>query len=63
MCHHYQSRHGHRDVVAQYYCFLEGVYICDECFNDHKEHWGMADSIKNHLGTLFNEWLRLQDYA
>jgi len=23
----------------------------------------MGDSIKNHLGRLFNEWLRLHDYA
>lgn len=63
LCHHYQSRHGHREVVAQYYCFQEGIYICDECFSDHKDHNGMGDSIKNHLGRLFNEWLRLQDYA
>ena len=50
--------------MAQFYCFLENVYLCDECFEEHAYHGvEMADSIKNHLCRFFNEWLNLHDYV
>lgn len=51
--------------VAEFYCFVDGVYLCAQCFNEHREtsghtHW--CDSIKQHLNAFFNEWLQLHDY-
>lgn len=62
-CVHEATRHGGEAVIAQFYCFKENVFVCDDCFEDHKEHGVMADSIKNHLGRFFNEWLHLHDHA
>ena len=76
-------------MLAQFVCPTHNVYVCGDCFDEHKDHveesiikeaemqvWpqtgltntfltsiARADSIKNHLASLFNEWLHLQSYA
>ena len=63
LCYNYKSRHGHGEVIANFYCFKENVYMCDDCTSDHKDHGHLCDSVKNHLGKLFHEWLRLHEFA
>ena len=67
LCIYYQSKHDHRDVIADFYCFACGSYICADCFELHREHnhplHGKANSIKNHLGEIFNKWISLMDRA
>lgn len=52
--------------VAQFFCFIEGKYLCTECYQarhgDHKNVQLYCDSITNHLGRFFNEWIQLYDY-
>ena len=48
---------------AQFYCLKEKLYLCEKCVEDHQEHIGQADSIKNHLATQFNSWRQLMDHS
>ena len=60
------SVHGHKEVIGEFYCPLHKVYICQDCFEDHKDdigEFGRADATKNHLAKLFIEWSHLLDHA
>ena len=66
LCHNYMSVHGHKEVIGEFYCPLHKVYICQDCFEDHKDdigEFGRADATKNHLAKLFIEWSHLLDHA
>ena len=51
----------HEDDEAIFYCMDEGVYICEECYKNHKGH--KVDYIKNLLAIEFNDWSAMMDHA
>jgi hypothetical protein len=66
LCYNYMSVHGHREVIAEFFCPYHMIYICSDCFEEHKDdigEFGRADSTKNHLAKLFMMWSSLLDHA
>ena len=50
-------------MAAIFYCLMDKQYLCELCFNDHRAHLHLTDSIKNLLANLFSEWRNLLDHA
>lgn len=55
------SKHDTKEAI--FYCLKEKVFLCDSCFDTHKDHQEMADSIKNHLASQFTQWRQLMEHS
>ena len=56
LCANSNSTTHESTCVAQYFCLLEKVYLCEKCIVDHKPHEMHIYSIKNHLSNLYRQW-------
>jgi|TARA_B110001450_G_C17527537_1_gene443224 hypothetical protein len=63
LCFNFNQMEFHQDEAAQFYCLREKAFLCEVCFEAHRSHVGQADSIKNHLANIFNDWRQLMERA
>ena len=51
------------DEEAVFFCSLDAMFVCNNCFeNGHKPHKGV-DGIKNHLSSHLSNWQELYHKA
>lgn len=48
----------HEEFEGIYYCFCEEMFLCSKCYEAHDmSHEPELNSVKNHLGRYFTQWL------